>query len=208
MSIMQPMAGTSRLARWKIPQWLIWSIYSAARTQAGADNTTQWAETNPLVAALGYYYFYHHLLTVNDYPLAEYMDPDTEAWKTLNQELSHTWSAANLQEGQASVQMKGVLSGPDTCNCYQGTAFEYNCSFTLTDTGSKTSYPGLEKKIQSGEELVDADTVAAGDQVDFVLTSNVPEDLTNYLKPAEVDPRGIDPLPQQSPQRRHLSPDL
>ncbi len=35
---------------------------------------------------------------------------------------------------------------------------------------------------------MDADTVAAGDQVDFVLTSNVPEDLTNYLKPAEVDP--------------------
>lgn len=175
------------------------NLFSCKNPSMGGQHNEMGAETNPQVAALGYYYFYHHLLTVNDYPLAEYMDPDTEAWKTLNQELSHTWSAANLQEGQTSVQMKGVLNGPDTCNCYQGTAFESNCSFTLTDTGSKTSYPGLEKKIQSGEELVDADTVAAGDQVDFVLTSNVPEDLTNYLKPAEVNPPEVSTLSHNSP---------
>src|SRR5699024_7189017 len=33
--------GDSRLPRWKIPQWLIWSICSAARTQAWADSTPE-----------------------------------------------------------------------------------------------------------------------------------------------------------------------
>ena len=58
----------------------------------------------------------------------------------------------------------------------------------------KTSYPGLEKWINIGDtdgdgedNWVEADTIAAGDVVDFVLVSNVPEDLTNYLEADEVD---------------------
>ena len=56
-------------------------------------------------------------------------------------------------------------------------------------SGDKTSYPGLEKWIvlEDGTE-VDADTAAAGDEVDFKLESNVPEDLLNYLEPDPVDP--------------------
>ena len=56
-------------------------------------------------------------------------------------------------------------------------------------SGDKTSYPGLEKWIvlENGTE-VDADTAAAGDEVDFKLESNVPEDLLNYLEPDPADP--------------------
>ena len=56
-------------------------------------------------------------------------------------------------------------------------------------SGDKTSYPGLEKWIvlEDGRE-VDADTAAAGDEVDFKLESNVPEDLLNYLEPDPADP--------------------
>lgn len=56
-------------------------------------------------------------------------------------------------------------------------------------SGDKTSYPGLEKWIvlEDGTE-VDADTAAAGDEVDFKLESNVPQDLLNYLEPDPADP--------------------
>lgn len=56
-------------------------------------------------------------------------------------------------------------------------------------SGDKTSYPGLEKWIvlENGTE-VEADTAAAGDEVDFKLESNVPQDLLNYLEPDPADP--------------------
>lgn len=56
-------------------------------------------------------------------------------------------------------------------------------------SGDKTSYPGLEKWIvlEDGTE-VEADTAAAGDEVDFKLESNVPQDLLNYLEPDPADP--------------------
>lgn len=56
----------------------------------------------------------------------------------------------------------------------------------------KTSYPGLDKVIVTeGEDgmLVDAkeDTAAAGDTVNFKLTTNVPDDLLNYINLPDVD---------------------
>lgn len=59
-------------------------------------------------------------------------------------------------------------------------------------SGDKTSYPGLEKWIvlENGTE-VEADTAAAGDEVDFKLESNVPQDLLNYLEPDPADPPQI-----------------
>ena len=53
------------------------------------------------------------------------------------------------------------------------------------DEDAKTSYPGLEKKIVEGNEEKDSTSVAKNDTVNFKLTSNVPEDLKNYL---EADP--------------------
>ncbi len=52
------------------------------------------------------------------------------------------------------------------------------------DAQDKTSYPGLDKTILlPNGDMVDTDTIAAGDSVTFRLESNVPEDLPNYLAP-------------------------
>lgn len=60
------------------------------------------------------------------------------------------------------------------------------------DAKDKTSYPGLDKVILTegeGETTVEAteDTAAAGETVDFKLTTNVPDDLLNYINLPDVD---------------------
>ena len=69
----------------------------------------------------------------------------------------------------------------------------------------KTSYPGLtkdvsdlndEKNWQEEDKAVD---VAAGNTVNFKLTSNVPDDLRNYLKPEDVYPPVIEGEPEGTP---------
>ena len=60
----------------------------------------------------------------------------------------------------------------------------------------KTSYPGLEKKIINDEgKEVDADTSADNEDVDFILKSNVPNDLWNYIQlDAAEDPETLPPV--------------
>lgn len=63
--------------------------------------------------------------------------------------------------------------------------------YSTANMPDKASYPGLDKQVQTGVDgdgqpvWGDADTAAAGDKVDFKLTSNVPDDLLNYI---EADP--------------------
>lgn len=53
---------------------------------------------------------------------------------------------------------------------------------------SKTSFPGLEKYIVTDDEKeVKSTSVDAENKVNFKLISNVPQDLLNYLKPADPD---------------------
>ena len=52
----------------------------------------------------------------------------------------------------------------------------------------KTSYPGLDKFIVTDNGDVKEDGMAAGNTVNFKLTSNVPDDLTNYIIPDVEDP--------------------
>ncbi|MCF0147301.1 MAG: isopeptide-forming domain-containing fimbrial protein [Clostridium sp.] len=59
-------------------------------------------------------------------------------------------------------------------------------------SSDKTSYPGLDKKIVINNEdgtttEVDNTSVSKGDTINFKLTSNVPQDLKNYLKPDTPD---------------------
>ena len=58
----------------------------------------------------------------------------------------------------------------------------------------KVSYPGLDKQVMDNDDKSwkdDSVGAAAGETINFKLTSNVPEDLTNYLKPATVKPPQI-----------------
>ena len=62
-----------------------------------------------------------------------------------------------------------------------------------TDYKDKTSYPGLDKTIVVGDSEVKQDDVAAGDTVNFKLTSNVPDDLLNYIIPDVDEPEVVTP---------------
>ena len=63
------------------------------------------------------------------------------------------------------------------------------------DAKDKTSYPGLDKDIIVDGDEVKHDDVAAGDTVNFKLTSNVPDDLLNYIKPEDPeDPDVVEPV--------------
>ena len=58
----------------------------------------------------------------------------------------------------------------------------------------KVSYPGLDKQVMDNDDQSwEKDSVGAeaGETINFKLTSNVPEDLINYLKPDPVDPPEI-----------------
>ena len=63
-----------------------------------------------------------------------------------------------------------------------------------TDPKDKVSYPGLDKKVGDDDEAMNDEDVdaAAGQEVKFQLTSNVPTDLLNYLNPKDVTPPSID----------------
>ena len=57
------------------------------------------------------------------------------------------------------------------------------------DPKDKVSYPGLDKQVKDDDEDWNDDVdAAAGQKVNFQLTSNVPTNLTNYLNPEAVYP--------------------
>lgn len=58
----------------------------------------------------------------------------------------------------------------------------------------KFSYPGLDKQVGDDDEPMNDEDVdaAAGQTVNFQLTSNVPDDLRNYLNPTPVYPPVIE----------------
>lgn len=65
----------------------------------------------------------------------------------------------------------------------------------------KTSYPGIDKAIVLEDgTLADIASINKGETVDFRLTSNVPEDLLNYLEPDPVNP------PEHNPTRGFDNP--
>ena len=110
--------------------------------------------------------------------------------------VAKTFTAADIQNGKlvnaatitgaTSDDGLGAAIDPDGDNEYTVTA---ETEATGPETGDeKVSKPGLEKWIvlENGTE-VDADTAAAGDTVDFKLTSNVPEDLLNYILPEDAE---------------------
>ena len=65
------------------------------------------------------------------------------------------------------------------------------------DAQDKTSYPGLEKKVwDDGQEAwVDGITSADAMDVNFKLTSNVPDDLLNYIEADPAEPPEVETPP-------------
>ena len=158
----------------------------------GQHIDTEIRETCPEVAALGYYYLYNHLITVNDEPLATYMEKGSASLAKLSGEFQEALAVPAGETG--TVILKSELSGPDTANCYQNHVLLGGLSFALEKGEAKQSFPGLDKKVGDDDEAMNDDDVdaAAGQEVNFQLTSNVPTDLLNYLNPEDVTPPSID----------------
>ena len=144
------------------------------------------------VAKLGYYYLYNYLITVNGEPLATYMEKDSASLAKLNGEFQEAIAVPSGKAGE--ITLTAQLSGPDTTNTYANHVMLGGLSFVLEKGEAKESYPGLDKKVGDDDEEMNDDDVdaAAGQKVNFQLTSNVPTDLLNYLNPEDVTPPSID----------------
>ena len=100
------------------------------------------------------------------------------------------WQVCNLPEGEERYAVEYPLES-ETVTVTGLTALKAAHGLEPKD---KVSYPGLDKKVgDDGEEMNDVDVdAAAGQKVNFKLTSNVPTDLLNYLNPEAVTPPFID----------------
>lgn len=162
--------------------------YLTALFKSNRYETTR--ESNPDVAAMGYYYFYNHLFTIDDYPLADYMKSGSPAYEALNAKLS---GSVTLQPGESTtITSTASLNGPDTTNTYADYSIVYGFAFSMIQGKPKTDYPSLDKTIITPDgNKSDHDDVAAGDTVHFQLESNVPNDIINYMMPEEPDDPSI-----------------
>ena len=158
----------------------------------GQHVDTKIRESCPEIAELGYYYLYNHLITINNEPLATYMEKDSASLAKLNGEFQKALAVPAGETGK--VVLTSELNAADTANCYQNHVLLGGLSFALEKGEAKQSYPGLDKKVgDDDEEMNDVDVdAAAGQKVNFQLTSNVPTDLLNYLNPEDVTPPSID----------------
>ena len=140
------------------------------------------------VAKLGYYYLYNHLITVNGEPLATYMEKNSASLAKLSGEFQEAIAVPSGEAGE--ITLTAQLSGSDTRNTYANHVMLGGLSFALEKGEAKQSYPGLDKQVgDDDEDMNDVDVdAAAGQKVNFQLTSNVPTDLLNYLNPEDVYP--------------------
>lgn len=100
------------------------------------------------------------------------------------------WQVCKLEEGEKPYAVEYPLES-ETVTVTGLTALKAAHGYDPVD---KASFPGLDKKVGDGdEEMNDVDVdAAAGQKVNFQLTSNVPTDLLNYLNPEAVTPPSID----------------
>ena len=100
------------------------------------------------------------------------------------------WQVCKLEEGEKPYAVEYPLES-ETATVTGLTALKAAHGYDPVD---KASYPSLDKKVgDDDEEMNDVDVdAAAGQEVNFQLTSNVPTDLLNYLNPKDVTPPSID----------------
>ena len=95
------------------------------------------------------------------------------------------WHVCDLAEGEEPYAKEYVLENA-TATVTGLTALKAAHGY---DPKDKVSYPGLDKQVKDDDEGWNDDVnAAAGQKVNFQLTSNVPTDLTNYLNPEDIYP--------------------
>ena len=147
-------------------------------------------ETNEGASYLGWKNFYTNLFTVDGSGVLKYT-ADSDVLSTLDGRF------ASEVATDGGVTMTIALKGLETRNSYQNHKIYVGLSFSMEQTVApedKTSYPSLDKTVLNGENWEKATSASASGEVSWKLTSNVPEDLLNYLSPEDVkDPEVQDP---------------
>ena len=147
-------------------------------------------ETNEGASYLGWKNFYTNLFTVDGSGVLKYT-AGSDVLSTLDGRF------ANEVATDGGVTMTIALKGLETRNSYQNHKIYIGLSFSMEQTVApedKTSYPSLDKTVLNGENWEKATSASASGEVSWKLTSNVPEDLLNYLSPEDVkDPEVQDP---------------
>ena len=125
----------------------------------------------------------------NDWALEE-CDPDhlIDGWYfdgTENRWAVHNTESPYVEEFTNFVDGTATLSGLTALKAAHG-----------LDPKDKTSYPGLDKQVSDKNEpdWTDGVNAAAGQDVNFKLTSNVPDDLLNYIIPDVDEPEVVEPV--------------
>ena len=157
---------------------------------SGMYDATGANETNEEIIYLGWKNLYRNLFTVDGAGILKYTAGSAET-SALNSKFA---SGLMTDDG---VAMTIGIDFSKTMNCYANHELYIDLGFSMEQTVApedKTSYPGLTKQVKDGDEWTNATSANANGEVSFQLTSNVPEDLLNYLSPEDVkDPEVQDP---------------
>lgn len=143
-------------------------------------------ETNSDLVALEYFHFFNYLLTVNGNSMASYMGTESDTLPALDAQFAADMTAL-YPGGQVQLPDLTFKIDGEMKNNFQNYEFAMGLAFSLEQGQPKTDYPGLEKWIVTDDGNVEHDNVAAGDDVQFELKSNVPNDLINYMNPKDPD---------------------
>lgn len=158
-------------------------------------------ETNNVVAEyMGARYWgeYGYLVNAEDIkdtvgdPYNFVADKTTDEYARFNEKFG-VMSVESGKTVEADEVFNMIMSGEKLLNHYQSYFWEQELSFTLVKSGSeKIDLPGSEKWIVVNGEEVAHDNIAAGEDVNFILKSNIGEDFTTVF-PEDYPVAGEDP---------------
>ena len=127
-------------------------------------------------------------VTANWYSDEDYTKPVTQIVAGLTNKGIDDMYPYGKSYGDPSITNNQTYDTQDTDNVANPLTHGAIELYTNEKNPGKTSYPGLDKVIVTDDGEVESDTAAAGADVNFKLTSNVPDDLLNYLNPDDVYP--------------------
>ena len=109
-------------------------------------------------------------------------DPDAALARAA---VDYAKNAGGFRKSETAADTTVTFSGLDLGYYAVDTTVGAICSLTNTNSKviavEKNALPTLEKKIVEGEDLVDANNVAIGDDVDYQITFTVGNGLTDYV---------------------------
>lgn len=124
--------------------------------------------------------------------LAEIEDKTTSAYTAFNEKFSNAINENTGKDEDGFFSFNRIMAGYTT-NQFANWDYTTKLSFTLVKSGSeKIDLPGSEKWIVVNGEEVAHDNIAAGEDVNFILKSNIGEDFTTVF-PEDYPVAGEDP---------------